>query len=136
MWQWLFAIYISIQCKKLKIVCLLSEKTRIVFTKLAFYYVISMKSKLKTMQDLTVWKTRTNSNFVKKAAKQKIQYSTLFKNVQNSIVYLKNNAVALQCVLVYFLNNINMLSIFFLILLKSRVFMYDFYLIHRILFYL
>ena len=54
MWQWLFAIYISIQCKKLKIVCLLSEKTRIVFTKLAFYYVISMKSKLKTMQDLTV----------------------------------------------------------------------------------
>ena len=136
MWQWLFAIYISIQCKKLKIVCLLSEKTRIVFTKLAFYYVISMKSKLKTMQDLTVWKTRTNSNFVKKAAKQKIQYSILFKNVQNSIVYLKNNAVALQCVLVYFLNNINMLSIFFLILLKSRVFMYDFYLIHRILFYL
>ena len=136
MWQWLFAIYISIQCKKLKIVCLLSEKTRIVFTKLAFYYVISMKSKLKTMQDLTVWKTRTNSNFVKKAAKQKIQYSTLFKNVQNSIVYLKNNAVALQCVLVYFLNNINMLSIFFMISLKSRVFMYDFYLIHRILFYL
>ena len=136
MWQWLFAIYISIQCKKLKIVCLLSEKTRIVFTKLAFYYVISMKSKLKTMQDLTVWKTRTNSNFVKKAEKQKIQYSTLFKNVQNSIVYLKNNAVALQCVLVYFYNNINMLSIFFLILLKSRVFMYDFYLIHRILFYL
>ena len=136
MWQWLFAIYIFIQCKKLKIVCLLSEKTRIVFTKLAFYYVISMKSKLKTMQDLTVWKTRTNSNFVKKAEKQKIQYSTLFKNVQNSIVYLKNNAVALQCVLVYFLNNINMLSIFFLILLKSRVFMYDFYLIHRILFYL